>query len=197
MIFCLDGEKKATAKTVYNDKLAEEKRLETILEKLDSSYKLGDADQLDTDLDDFLGFSKRPKMTMEGYISEFFSHLNRLSKLKIDDALKGHLLLLQAGLSSKERALVIAGSSGSGIYQYNLILVPAFQDGPISWDRRGLRLEGPVFSLEGSDLVIYNADSPRRRNIPQNGAKRRFCSCLKAGHTNIIFLKTRKGSFKF
>ena len=109
----LGSEPKGIVKTVPNEKLAEEKGLEAFLEKLDSSYKLGDADHLDIDLADILYFIKGPKMTIEEYISGFFSSLNRLSKLKIDDVLKGHLLRRQAGLSSKERALVVVASSGN------------------------------------------------------------------------------------
>ena len=190
----LGGEPKATAKTISHESLSDEKGVEKILEKLDASYKLDDSDQLDLDLADFLDFIKTPKMTVEEYISGFFTRLNRLANLQIDDILKGHLLLRQAGLESKERALVVAASSGSwDINRITASLRQLFRTDPGLGSKGPTIGKGPLVNLEGSDFVIYNANSPSKTYIMQEGTKRRFCLfCRKIGHTKPHCFKFKK-----
>ena len=109
----LSEEAKASARTLSIEELCSEEGVDLLLEHLDKSFAVDPANQLDSDLATFLDFTWKKTMTVEQYIAGFHSRLDRISSLKMDNKLKGHLLLRQASLETQEKNMVIGAESGN------------------------------------------------------------------------------------
>lgn len=84
-----------------------------ILKHLDKSYGIDTVDQLDLNLAAFLDYSWSGNMYVEQFIAGFHSRLDKIAELAIDDKLKGHLLLRQAGLDGHSRNMIVGASAGN------------------------------------------------------------------------------------
>lgn len=109
----LSGEAKASAKSLSIDVICDNDGVEMILKRLDKSYAVDAANQLDSDLAVFLDYSWKKSSSVEQYIAGFHSRLDKIASLEIDEKLKGHLLLRQASLSSQEKNMLVGAASGS------------------------------------------------------------------------------------
>ena len=89
----LHGEAKTAAKTLDTDKICGDGGVKLILERLDKAYAVDKANQLDSNLADFLDYTWRKEFSVEHFISGFHIRVDKLSTLNLDDKLKGHLLL--------------------------------------------------------------------------------------------------------
>eukprot|EP00171_Calliarthron_tuberculosum_P004750 IDg4750t1 len=83
-----------------------------IFAHLDKSYAVDTTDQLDIDLASFLDYTWQSSITVEPFVAGFHTRLYKISDLKMDAKLKGHLLLRQAGLDSQTRNMIVGASSG-------------------------------------------------------------------------------------
>ena len=109
----LSGEAKAAVKAIGVDVICSEAGGMKILEQLDKLYGVDSADQLDMDLAEFLDFYWKQPMSVEDYIAGFHSRLDKLSELNMNDKLKGHLLLRQAGLERNTRNRIVSAAAGN------------------------------------------------------------------------------------
>ena len=109
----LYGEAKSSAKTIDIKDITSEDGVEYILDQLDKSYGLAKTDLLDLDLADFLDFTWNSKLTIEQFIAGFHTRLDKISDLKMDEKLKGHLLLRQSGLDTHTRNMNVGAASGN------------------------------------------------------------------------------------
>lgn len=108
----LSGEAKASVKTLSIEIICSPEGVLKILEHLDKSYAVDETDKLDTDLAKFLDFTWKKEMTIEEFIAGFHTRLDKIASLNIDDKLKGHLLLRQAGLDNQDRNMIVGAASG-------------------------------------------------------------------------------------
>lgn len=125
----LSGEPKAAAKSIGTKLICGETGAALILEHLDKSYGVDAVDQLDNDLAAFLDYCWKRPMSIEEYIAGFHSRLDKLAELKINDKLKGHLLLRQCGLDPDTRRVIVGASAGNyDIGKISNSLRQAFRD---------------------------------------------------------------------
>ncbi len=108
----LSGEAKSSAKTLSIAEITANDGVTKILVHLDKSYAVDATDQLDLDLAAFLDYSWRSTLTVEQFIAGFHVRLDKISDLNMDDKLKGHLLLRQAGLDTHTRNMIVGAASG-------------------------------------------------------------------------------------
>ena len=109
----LAGEAKASAKTLGVSAISSNDGALKILEHLDKSYGVDKVDQMDIDLASFLDFSWSGNMAVEQFIAGFHSRIDKIADLKMDDKLKGHLLLRAAGLDAHMRNIIVGASAGN------------------------------------------------------------------------------------
>jgi len=109
----LAGEAKSSAVSIENDKIFSKTGVTEILEKLDKLYLVDKTDQLDIDLTSFLDYTWKSSFNVEQFIAGFHTRLDKISSLALDEKLKGHLLLRQAGLDSHTKNMIIGAASGS------------------------------------------------------------------------------------
>ena len=109
----LSGEAKASARTLTIADICTDKGVDLLLTHLDKSFATDPANRLDADLAAFLDFTWKKTMSVEQYIAGFHSRLDRISSLKMDDKLKGHLLLRQAMLDTHEKNMILGAASGN------------------------------------------------------------------------------------
>eukprot|EP00171_Calliarthron_tuberculosum_P005577 IDg5577t1 len=109
----LSGEAKAAAKTLSISEITSELGVNKILQHLDKSYAVNKTDQLDLDLASFLDFTWNVHKPVEQFIAGFHTRLDRIAELNINNKLKGHLLLRQAGLDHNARSMIVGAASGS------------------------------------------------------------------------------------
>ena len=119
----LSGDAKAAAKSLGTDVIGSSLGPQKILEHLDKSYAVDDVDQLGIDLAAFLDYNWKGNISIEEYIASFHSRLDKLSDLKMNDKLKGHLLLRQAGLDLTTSNFIVGAASGN--YNNNKISAAA------------------------------------------------------------------------
>jgi len=113
LIARLSGEAKASATSLGTETIFSKTGVTSILEKLDKLYQLDKTDQLDIDLTTFLDYTWKSNFSVEQFIAGFHTRLDKISSLKLDEKLKGHLLLRQAGLDTHSRNMIIGAASGS------------------------------------------------------------------------------------
>lgn len=109
----LYGEAKVSARTLSIDEICRPDGVEKLIEHLDRSYGIDEANQLDIDLASFLEFCWKKEVTVDQYVAGFHSRLDKIASLELDEKLKGHFLLRQANLAQHERNLVVGASSVS------------------------------------------------------------------------------------
>ncbi len=80
---------------------------------LDESYGVEAVDHLEIDLADFSEFVWKLPMSVEEFRAGFHSRLDKLSDLQMNDKLKGHLLLGQAGLDNSTQNLFAGSAAGN------------------------------------------------------------------------------------
>ena len=125
----LSGEAKAAVKTLGVDKICSDEGAMSILEQLDKLYGVDSADQLDMDLAEFLDFYWKQPMSIEEFIAGFHARLDKLSELNMNDKLKGHLLIRQAGLDRNNRNVIVGAAAGNyDVAKISNALRQAFRD---------------------------------------------------------------------
>jgi len=113
LIARLSGEAKSSATSLGTSIIFSKTGVTSILDKLDKLYKLDKTDQLDIDLTTFLDYTWKSNFSVEQFIAGFHTRLDKISSLELDEKLKGHLLLRQAGLDTHSRNMIIGAASGS------------------------------------------------------------------------------------
>eukprot|EP00171_Calliarthron_tuberculosum_P004551 IDg4551t1 len=108
----LSGEAKSAAKSLELTVIASENGANAILERLDQSYGIDETDQLDIDLAAFLDFTWNGRSSIDQFIAGFNNRLDKISELKINNRLKGHLLIRQACLDTHSRNMIVGAASG-------------------------------------------------------------------------------------
>lgn len=109
----LSGEPKSSAMTVPIRQICSEEGVSLVLAQLDKSYSVNDAHQLNHDLGEFLDYVWQRRFSIDQFVAGFHTRLDRLATLKMDDALKGHLMIRQANLQLQDQSLVVGAASGS------------------------------------------------------------------------------------
>lgn len=109
----LQGEAKTAAKTLSTAEICRPEGIDLVLQRLDKAYAIDKTNQLDQDLADFLDYSWKKEVSVEHFISGFHTRVDKIAELNLNDKLKGHLLLRQAGLIQQERHVVVGAASGS------------------------------------------------------------------------------------
>ena len=109
----MSGEAKASAKTLSIENITVDTGIDNILERLDKSYLVDTADQLDLDLSAFLDFTWKSTMTVEEYVAGFHVRVDKIASHNLDEKIKGHLMLHQAGLDDQTRNMIVGAASGN------------------------------------------------------------------------------------
>jgi len=109
----LAGEAKSSATSLGTEIIFSKTGVKSILEKLDKLYQIDKTDQLDIDLTTFLDYTWKSSFSVEQFIAGFHTRLDKISSLKLDEKLKGHLLLRQAGLDTHSRNMILGAASGN------------------------------------------------------------------------------------
>lgn len=109
----LSGEAKSADKMLGVSAIGSEESATKILDHLNKSYGVDDIDLLDIDFAFFLDFIWSGIISVEEYIAGFHSRLDKISELAINDKLKVHLLIRQAGLDDQTRNVLVSTASGN------------------------------------------------------------------------------------
>lgn len=129
----LQGEAKPAAKTISPTERCGRESCEMISQRLDKAYKIGKTNKVDTDLADSFDYRSKNQLGVEHFVSGSTTSVDEISKLSLDDKLKGHLLLHQASLTQQKRHVVIAAASGSyDVHRMSLALKNIYRKIPPS-----------------------------------------------------------------
>lgn len=108
----LTGQAQVTAKTLPLTVLTSETGITSLLKEMDKKFGLDSVTLLHNNISDFFDYNWDKHMTVEEFVVGFHSRLDKVSKLDMNDELKGHLLLKQANLDSHDRNLVVGAAGG-------------------------------------------------------------------------------------
>lgn len=157
----LTGQAQVTAKTLPLTSLTSESGVANLLEELDRKFGLDQTTLLHNNISSFFDYTWESNMSVEEFVIGFHSRLDKISKLNLNDELKGHLLLRQANLDSHDRNIVV-GSAG-GDYSLQALATSL---------RNAYRREGLPASSMTSSLPSHNRSRPLiTKNSKQNQAR--------------------------
>lgn len=108
----LTGQAQVTAKTLPLSELTSESGVSSLLREMDKKFGLDTVTLLHNNISDFFDYNWDKSMSVEEFIVGFHSRLDKISKLDMNDELKGHLLLKQANLDNHDRNLVVGAAGG-------------------------------------------------------------------------------------
>lgn len=98
-------------KTIDIRAICKEGSVDHILERLDKAHAVNKSNQLDLDLADSLDYCWRKQFTLQHFMPGFHTRFDKISSLKLENNLKGHLLLRQAHLTDSEQDVVVEEAS--------------------------------------------------------------------------------------
>lgn len=82
-----------------------------ISEHVDKAYAIDEIDQVENDLAKFLDYTWKKNVSIENFTSGFHTRVDKISELKLDEKLKGHLILRQMTLANYDRHVAIGAES--------------------------------------------------------------------------------------
>lgn len=161
----LTGQAQITAKTLPLAELTSESGVTSLIREMDKKFGLDTVTLLHNNISDFFDYNWDHTMSVEEFVVGFHSRLDRISKLDMNDELKGHLLLKQANLDSHDRNLVVGAAGGDYTLQAlatslrNAFRTEGLPPASMNCNPPRLRYPSPILRNSGSGRASRNHGS--------------------------------------
>ena len=126
----LTGQAQVIAKTLPLSTLTAEDGLVSLLSELDQKFGLDETSILHNHISQFFDHTWTKDLSVEEFVIGFHSRLDKITSLKLDDLLKGHLLLRQANLDPYDRNIIVGSAGGNySLQSISVALKNAYRTG--------------------------------------------------------------------